>query len=322
MHHLFMNCLPNHMITRIEEAYPDTKVTPCLKLDPDETEDYFQEEENQNFDPICLVGKEILNNDFFVIQHIGSGGASEVYKVLDKNKNIFAAKIIKANKKVKTKKRSEKEIKLLLSIPPHPNIIKVVTHGYFKGNKVLILEYANNGSLSSLLVDRFLSYKKSLSFLVDVCDGLLHIHGNNFIHRDIKPQNILICNEIAKLSDFGMAKDLKNISDISSLNSINGTINYIAPELLNPESKKYDFFTDIYSLGITIFHVLSGRLPFSGNIYQVIKHHVETVPPRPSELNRKISKDLEEIMLKMLNKNPYERPSIKEIRDLLLEELI
>ena len=289
----------------------------CMNPALDETTDYiFNETEKFFSNPVNILGERILDKLFSVIRHIGSGGMSDIYLVKDSNEKIYAAKFIKAEVvKNGRRKRFEREIRALLRFQNHPYILSAVTYGKFLDRPVIITEFAEGGSLYSRINLRNLSFYQALTYMAHACEGLHELHKEGFIHRDVKPHNLLIVNNIGKLSDFGLIKELNVDVSSSFTGSIKGTVNYISPEMANPSDKEIDWCTDIYSLGVTMFHVFCGRLPFLGNVFQIIKQHVDSSPPNPCDINKNIPKELSEIILRALSKAPEERPSALDIKD-------
>ena len=271
-------------------------------------------------DPLGIKGKSILDR-YTVEGFITNGGSSFVYKVKDDNERLFAAKLIKITSlDGKEFRRFKREIKTLLKIGPHQNIIKIFDVGFVEDVFVIVSEYAELGSLLDSRKESPFTYGKMLTYLTHICNGLEEMHKVGLIHRDIKPQNVLLTEGLAKICDFGLVRDTS--SNSSSLSDgIKGTINYIAPEQSDPSNKEIDYKADIYSLGITMFHLLSGRLPFEGNAFQVLRQHIESPPSPIREFCDFVSNDMERIIRKSMLKNPNDRPEIEEIRDVLIYEL-
>jgi serine/threonine-protein kinase len=150
--------------------------------------------------------------------------------------------------------------------------------------------------------------------LCGICDGLSYAHGHNVIHRDIKPSNILVSDEDlnAKILDFGLARMLEDAK--ASLSGVLGTPSYMSPEQVLGGEVSHS--TDIYSLGVTLFDVLTGELPFKGADLGHL--HVHVPPPAPRSVNPALSEDLEAILLRCLEKKPEDRfPHARAVGDAL-----
>ena len=272
-------------------------------------------------DPLGIIGSKLLNSRYTVIEYIATGGIAEIYKVHDENQNIYAAKIFKSVDQ-RYLERFHEEQKAFHILNGDPNIITFIDSGEFMQRPVLIFEFADGGSLYDKQKNGDLTIGDALVYILHASNGLESVHRINLVHRDVKPHNILISNGVGKLSDFDLIIDEADIANSSSsLNGVTGTINYLAPELTAVAENDFDHRSDIYSLGVTMFHVLTGMVPFTGNLYDIIRKHVELPPPKPRTLNPDITKKLEELILKMMEKSQSSRPSIQEIQDTIVSEL-
>jgi serine/threonine-protein kinase len=143
-----------------------------------------------------------------------------------------------------------------------------------------------------------------------ICAGLEAAHRQGVIHRDIKPQNMLIIPETGevKIMDFGIARvsEVKGKSALTSDGTVMGTPDYMPPE--QAQGKPVDFRSDIYALGVVLYEIFTGRLPFTGeNAMQVVMNHIQKAPPRPRSVNPSLPEDLEEIILRSMDKAPEKR---------------
>ena len=203
----------------------------------------------------------------------------------------------------------------------HPNIVQVYDagEGEFEGRETsfIVMEYVPGGDLKDL-IDRHGTLSGGyLTRLSGVAAGLAHAHERDVIHRDIKPHNILLDeNGSPKLTDFGIARAL-DATTATRTGSYLGTAVYSAPEQLRGEGVTPK--SDVYSLGITLYHAATGQLPFVGSPIEVANQHVFKEPTPPRELNDAVSESLEALILDCLHKDPDSRPTADEVRLGLLE---
>ena len=272
-------------------------------------------------DPLRLIGKRICEK-FQIVDYLDSGGMSHIYFIKDKRGSDFALKILKRTMiNINSLRRFQNEIEIMSLFKDNPNIVNVKEFGTFDGNPFIIMEYADGGYLYKRQKDNSLLFLDALKFIAGACNGLIALHSKGFVHRDIKPHNILIVKNVGKLGDFGLSKESNKDKTQTYGNLINGTINYISPEQIDPQNLGINWYSDVYSLGATLFHVLTGRPPFSGSVYQIIRQHVEYNSPNPQSINPNIPDSLNQIILKAMSKNPEERPSVIEVHNCILEEL-
>lgn len=201
--------------------------------------------------------------------------------------------------------RFKSEAQILAKLK-HPNIVDIYDWGKFDDSYFIIMEYVDGISLKEL-IDRkgALDPKASTHLVIQICEALMFAHNNNLIHRDIKPQNILIASEKkVKVTDFGIAKSLN--TDITKTLNIVGTAQYISPE--QARGSVLDNRTDIYSLGVVFYEMLTGDTPFRGDTsVDISLKHVSEKPAKPSSLIVDIPLKLEKIVMICLEKDPGRR---------------
>ena len=241
----------------------------------------------------------IINNRYEILSRIGTGGMSDVYKAADHklNRNV-AIKVLKkeysSDKNFVSKFRVEAQSAASLI---HPNIVNVYDVGEDNGVYYIVMELIEGITLKSYIEKKGrLSVKEAISIAIQIANGIECAHNNQIIHRDIKPQNIMISREgKVKVTDFGIAK-------ATSSNTVNGnamgSVHYISPEQAN-DSSYVDERSDIYSLGITIFEMLTGKVPFNGEsaVAIAIMHIKNNVPSLRNYLED-IPISIEKIVLK------------------------
>jgi serine/threonine protein kinase/tetratricopeptide (TPR) repeat protein len=244
-----------------------------------------------------------------VIEELGHGGMGRVYKVQDtKIGEKIALKLIRpeAGLDWKSLERFSNELKLARKIR-HKNVCQMFDLGEDQGTRYITMEYVHGEDLKQLIrkVGR-LSPGQAIGIARQVCDGLEEAHKLGVVHRDLKPQNIMIDEEgHARIMDFGIARSLAGKS-ITGAGVLIGTPEYMSPEQV--EGKDIDQRSDIYSLGVIIYEMVAGRLPFMGDTPLSVAHkHKYETPEDPKKLNTQVSDDLARVILKCLAKDADQR---------------
>jgi len=244
-----------------------------------------------------------------IIEELGKGGMGKVYRVLDKElKEEVALKLIKpeiASDK-KTLERFSNELKLARKIS-HKNVGRMYELMEEKGTRYITMEYVPGEDLKGMIrMMGQLGAGKSISIAKQVCEGLAEAHRLGVIHRDLKPSNIMIDKEgNARILDFGIARSLK-AKGITAAGVMVGTPEYMSPE--QAEVKEVDQRSDIYSLGVIIYEMVTGRVPFEGETpLGIAMKHKSEVPKDPKELNAQIPDDLSRVILRCMEKDKERR---------------
>ncbi len=274
---------------------------------------------------LIVIGKFDGSNyiaGYKIIEIIGMGGMGKVFCAIDVNKKRkVALKILNPSivKDAENKKRLTNEGKILASFN-HSTIVKVYEIGETEEHTYLAMEYLSGGTLHEYIKEKkMLSENETLKLALQICDGLEIIHNGDCIHRDLKSQNIMFDSEgNIKIMDFGLSK-APLISAMTSLGTVIGTLGYVAPEQVT--GTECDFRTDIFSLGVVMYEMTTGVLPFSGeNEIAVIHSIFNIIPPFPSSKNIDISKVLDEVIMKMLKKEADERfQTVAEIKQTIMK---
>lgn len=247
------------------------------------------------------IGK-LIGNRYEVIEKIGTGGMATVYRAQDQRLNRFVAvKVLKneysEDKKFVAKFRQEAQSIASMS---HPNIVGVYDVGEDEGMHYIVMEYVDGITLKAYIEKKGkLSVREAVGISLQIANGLEAAHLNNIIHRDIKPQNILISKDgTAKVSDFGIAKAA---SSNTVTGSAMGSVHYISPE--QARGGFSDEKSDIYSLGVTIYEMLSGTLPFSGeSAVAVALAHIQEDAIPLAAIDATIPRGLSNIVAKCMQK--------------------
>jgi len=255
-----------------------------------------------------------------IIEELGKGGMGRVYKVNDTDiKEKIALKILKPEiaSDERTIERFRNEIKLARKIA-HKNVGRMFDLGKAEGTYFITMEFVPGQDLKALIRQTGkLTVETTLSIAKQVCEGLEEAHNHGVVHRDLKPSNIMIDKEgNVRIMDFGIARSLK-AKGLTGSGVMIGTPEYMSPE--QAEAKDVDQRTDIYSLGIVLYEMLTGQLPFEGDtpLSIAMKHKSESFT-NPKTLNSQIPDDLNSVVLKCLEKSKTNRyQSVEEVnRDL------
>lgn len=251
----------------------------------------------------------IIGERYEVVGCIGSGGMADVYKAKDHKLNRFVAmKVLKPEFSADTNfiRKFQREAQAAAGLA-HPNVVNVFDVGEDKGVNYIVMELVEGITLKDYISKKGkLTVKEATSIAIQVSMGLEAAHNRNIVHRDIKPQNIIISTDgKVKVTDFGIARVAS--SNTISTNAM-GSVHYSSPEQVRGGYS--DFKSDIYSLGITMYEMVTGRVPFDGDttVAIAIKHLQDEMVP-PSQYVTELPHSLEEIILKCTQKSPDRRYS-------------
>ncbi|WP_341282371.1 Stk1 family PASTA domain-containing Ser/Thr kinase [Paenibacillus sp. FSL H8-0537] len=250
-----------------------------------------------------------LGGRYEILTRIGGGGMALVYKAHDVllNRNV-AVKVLRQqfvhDEEFIRRFRREAQSAAALS---HPNVVSIYDVGQEEDTHYIVMEYIEGSNLNEIIMERApLQADESVRIAIQICDALGHAHQNHIIHRDIKPHNILIGkNGRVKVTDFGIARAVTS-STITQTGSVLGSVHYFSPEHAKGVSTGEK--SDLYSLGIVLYQMLTGNLPFLGEspISVALKHLQETFE-EPRALNPHIPQSVENVILRAMRKNPGER---------------
>lgn len=269
---------------------------------------------------------KILANRYEILEKIGTGGMGNVFKAHDRKLDrIVAIKVLKLeyNEDNNFIRKFKRESLAAASIS-HPNIVSIYDVGTEKVEDkevhYIVMEYIDGKTLKDLINDEGrLSEKRALNYCIQIAEALKVAHSKHIVHRDIKSQNIMVTrDDRIKVTDFGIARVADNTT-VTATNAVMGSVHYFSPE--QARGAKVDNRSDIYSLGIVLFEMLTGRLPFDAdNPVSVALMQVQSQMPKPSDFIKSIDPSVDALVLKMTEKNPDDRyrdvfDLIKDIKD-------
>lgn len=255
-----------------------------------------------------LAGREL--GPYRLIEGVGRGGMAEVYLAEDQRlERRVAVKVLPAAMAMEQtfRARFEREARAAAKLQ-HPHILPVYDYGQQDGITYLVMPYITGGSLAQVIAQARgpLPVNKAMQWADEIASALQYAHDQNIIHRDVKPGNMLIGpGEHILLSDFGIAKVMDATTSLTNTGTSVGSPEYMAPEQARGAA---DYRSDIYALGIVIFQMLAGRVPFSASTpMQVMMQHVQQPPPALRSLNPALSPQVEAVVLSALAKDPAQR---------------
>ena len=265
-----------------------------------------------------IIKGQKIDGRYQIIRTIGEGGMANVYLAYDTIlEREVAVKVLRGDlaNDEKFVKRFQREAKAASSLN-HPNIVEMYDVGEDDGNYFIVMEYVNGKTLKSLIKRRgALSLSETIDIMLQLTSGIAVAHDSYIIHRDLKPQNVMILEDgRVKITDFGIAVAL-NSMELTQTNSVMGSVHYLPPEQANGNGATVK--SDIYSLGILMYELLTGKLPFKGDnaVEIAIKQMKEKLPSITAQ-NPSIPQSVENVVLKACAKNPENRyDSVKEMHD-------
>ena len=259
-----------------------------------------------------------INDRYEIIKLIGEGGMANVYLAYDTIlERDVAVKVLRGDLADDEKfvRRFQREA-LSASSLNHPNIVEMYDVGEDNGNFYIVMEYIKGKTLKQLIKKRgHLTLSEAIDIMMQLTSGLSQAHDSYIIHRDIKPQNIMILEDgLVKITDFGIAMAI-NAADLTQTNSVMGSVHYLPPE--QAAGKGSTIKSDIYSLGILFYEMLSGTMPFRGETaVEIALKHIKEEMPSIRKVNSKVPQSVENIIFKCTAKNPKNRyNNVKELSE-------
>ncbi len=254
------------------------------------------------------IGKK-LDGRYELLELIGVGGMADIYKAKDITEDrIVAVKILKnefaGSEDFLRRFRNESKAIALLS---HPNIVKIYDVGFTDKIQFIVMEYIDGITLTEYIERQgVLKWRDAVHFTLQILKALQHAHDRGIVHRDIKSQNVMLMSDgTIKVMDFGIARFNRETDKTISEKAI-GSVHYISPEQARGDIT--DEKSDIYSVGVMLYEMLTGQKPFDGdNPVSIALMHMQSQPKRPTEINSSIPEGLEEIVIKAMQKEPSKR---------------
>jgi eukaryotic-like serine/threonine-protein kinase len=264
-----------------------------------------------------------------VLEKVGSGGMASVYKAKRADGEIVALKVpmeqYVADAKFIRRFHREAEVAQRLN---HVNIVRTFEHGSLGTQHYMAMEFVDGRSLEGYIEAGDLTIDLAAQVMVRVTEALQHIHQAGIIHRDIKPANVMIVrggiregpqgprvdDEAVKLMDFGIAGG-RVLSRLTMTGARVGTPVYMSPE--QARGLKIDHRSDIYSLGLVFYEMLTGQTAFKGGYEAIVHQQIFQTPPPPRQINLRVPKTLDSLVMRMIAKDPNERPSLQDVIDTL-----
>jgi serine/threonine-protein kinase len=249
-----------------------------------------------------------LGGRYEIAELLGRGGTADTYRGLDKTLRRDVAVKVLVERSDETNARLLMEARAMARLN-HPRIVAVYDAGEDSGISYIIMELVRGKTLSALEGGE-LGYKQALGYIYEVLEALEYANSQGIIHRDIKPSNIMTVEEgkHTKLTDFGLARRASEVTQTTRTGQIVGTISYLAPERFL--SKPADVRSDLYSVGIVMYEIFTGTLPFRNDrddIVATMYSHVHDLPTPPREINRNIPEALEIVIMRAIEKDPGRR---------------
>jgi serine/threonine protein kinase len=258
-----------------------------------------------------MSGKNVIANRYEVISHIGQGGMADVFLAIDTilNRKV-AVKILKEDMSADAVSilRFEREAQAAAALQ-HPNIVEIYDVGDYKGHHYIVMEYVVGETLKHMIRARGrLLKEEAVDIMKQLCSAISEAHSRGIIHRDIKPQNVIVkADGSVKILDFGIAT-AKGAVQLTQANNVMGSVHYLAPELAKGE--KASFQSDIYALGIVFFEMLAGDVPFKADsAVQVALKHMREPMPDLQQINPDVPNSIANIITRATAKQPEKRYS-------------
>ena len=250
-----------------------------------------------------------------ILAKLGEAGQGQVWRALQLSTGReVALKVPRIGSIIsdRIRMRFEREVELAARLK-HPRIARLLDSGIHQGQYYYVMDLIEGTNLNQYVQNKNLSQTAILKLMVEICQAVQHAHQKGIIHRDLKPSNIIVtADEVPYLVDFGLAKEILHedqAPDVSLDGETLGTPAYMSPEQAAGHVEQVDTRTDVYSLGVILFHLLTGQLPhdLSGSRYDVLKRIAEGEKKRPRRINSRLDKDLEVLLLKTLDREPDRR---------------
>src|SRR5437762_7219665 len=265
----------------------------------------------------------VFDGRYRIVRKLGAGGMANVYLAEDQELGRqVAIKILDGRHAADDQfiERFRREAKNAAGLS-HPNIVSIYDRGEAEGTYYIAMEYLDGRSLKELIVSRGSApIRTAIEYARQLLGAIGFAHRHGIVHRDIKPHNVLVGPEgRLKVTDFGIARS--GASQMTEVGSIIGTAQYLSPE--QARGAPVDQTSDLYSLGVVLFELLTGQVPFTGDTpLEIAMKHLSETPKAPSELRPEVPHDLDLVVLRALAKDPADRYESAEEMDADLERVL
>jgi len=259
-----------------------------------------------------MAGETLLNNRYELVAQQGSGGMSVIYKATDRSLGrTVAIKILRPSltQDPAFLDKFQQEARSVAKMA-HPNIVTVHDVGSDGPTHYIVMEMVEGSDLKKVIKTQgALSFEKALDYAINICNGLGYAHRSHLVHADVKPQNILINQDnVIKITDFGIAQAYTDTMPQTRADVVWGSPHYFAPEQARGE--KPTPASDVYSIGIVMFEMFTGRLPFVGaSQRELAMAHIQADIPRAKDINPAIPEEVSKIIARVMSKRPNDRYS-------------
>ncbi|MCM8536135.1 MAG: protein kinase [Lentisphaeraceae bacterium] len=300
----------------ILKSFPDEYIIGKLQ--------YYLREGHMFTSNLSMHENFIFANRYKIIKNIGAGGSSTVYKATDiKTKQIVALKVMNISHSSQNNNVGHfflREVYVHSKLD-HPNIVKLIDFGYHDALCYMALEYLRGETLKDTNGAEILNLHQTSRIALTIIDVLEYFDRQDLVHRDIKPSNIILTDkDEIKVLDFGLCKGQYD-STVSVQQNINGTPQFISPEQI-VGGGNLDIKSDIYSLGITLYFILTGKFPFCGDsLVATLSKHLSGTPDRIEDHCPFIDTDTANMIHKMMSREKRKRPKLADIRQTFLNSL-
>jgi serine/threonine protein kinase len=269
--------------------------------------------------PVAGSASGSMFEDYKILEQLPPGGQAIVYKAIQKaTKRVVALKVLLQGPQISlpAQYRFEREVDLAASLQ-HPNIVTIYDSGIAKGQYYFAMQYIEGKPLDEYIQTEKLSQRQTMELFNHICSAVAYAHQRGVMHRDLKPGNILVDDEgQPHILDFGLAKltdDSEQISPEATMTSIPGkvigTLAFMSPEQASAQPDSVDVRTDVYSIGVILYKILTGNFPYdvTGSMLAILRNIQEAEPTRPSNIVPRFHSEIEAILLKALSKDPAVR---------------
>ena len=267
-------------------------------------------------------GFPIVIGRYELAERIGEGAFGFVYRARDPKLNREVALKLPRSNRFLTPEESERFLRESRHAAQldHPGIVRVFDTGRHNGIPYIVSEFIAGQPLSHWLADRELGFRQSAEVMIEIADAVAHAHQRGVIHRDLKPSNIMISLDgdrcQPRVMDFGLARHNQSDITVTIDGQTIGTPAYMSPEQARGDLAAVGPQSDVYSLGIILFQLICGEVPFRGNVQMLIQQVIHDDPPSPTRFRNRIPRDIETICMKAINREPEGRyAGVKELGD-------